>query len=101
LAPNDVSVAVVVASVICDNQLVILLASAEFVAALATSKIPIKLNSNIFTLSCHVMLLLSIIIVMIIIIIVILPNQSFSCLLWYYNHMYTLTILRCIMTLEL
>ena len=99
LAPNDTSV--VVASAIWNNNgLVILLTSAEPVAAVATSKIPTKLNGNIFTLSSYVMLLLSIIIVMIIII-VLLANQSIRCLLWYYNHMYTLTISGCIMTLQL
>jgi hypothetical protein len=77
LAPNDISVVVVVASAIWNNNgLVILLTSPEPVAAVATSKIPTKLNGNIFTLSCHVMLLLSIIIVMIIITVVLLPNQS-------------------------
>jgi hypothetical protein len=77
LAPNDISVVVVVASAIWNNNgLVILLTSPEPVAAVATSKITTKLNGNIFTLSCHVMLLLSIIIVMIIIIVVLLPNQS-------------------------
>src|SRR5215211_1888469 len=102
LAPNDISVVVVVASAICDNnRLVILLTLAESVAAVATSKIPIKLNDNIFTSSCYVMLLLSIIIVMIIIIIILLLNQSIRCLLWYYNHMYTLNISGCIMTLQL
>ena len=83
LAPNDISVVVVVvASAIWDdNRLVILLTLAESVAAVTTSKIPTKLNGNIFTLSSYVMLLLSIIIIMTIIIII-LPNQSIRCLLW-------------------
>jgi hypothetical protein len=68
LAPNDISVVVVASAIWDDNRLVILLTLAESVAAVTTSKIPTKLNGNIFTLSSYVMLLLSIIIVMIIII---------------------------------
>src|SRR5918994_6006268 len=98
LAPNDISVVFVASAIWNNNGLVILLTSAEPVAAVATSKIPTKLNGNIFTLSCHVMLLLSIIIVMIIIIIILLSNQSIRRLLCYYNHMYTLTTSGCIMT---
>ena len=82
LAPNDISVVVVASAIWNNNGLVILLTSAEPVAAVATSKIPTKLNGNIFTLSCHVMLLLSIIIVLIIIIIIVLlSNQSIRRLL--------------------
>lgn len=105
MAPNDISVVVVTSVIYDNNRLVIPLTSVESVAAVITSsKIPTKLNENIFTLSCYFMLLLSIIIVMIIIIIVLLPlpNQSITCLLWwYYNHMCTLTISGWIMTLQL
>lgn len=87
MAPNDISVVVVASAIWDDNRLVILLTLAESVAAVTTSKIPTKLNGNIFTLSSYVMLLLSIIIVIVIIIIVLLLNQSIRCLLWwYYNH---------------
>ena len=99
MVPNDISVVFVASAIWNNNGLVILLTCAEPVAAVATSKIPTKLNGNIFTLSSYVMLLLSIIIVMIIII-VLLANQSIRCLLWYYNHMYTLTKSGNIMTMQ-
>ena len=81
MAPSDISVVVAASAISNYNGLVILLTCAESIAAVATSKIPTKLNGNIFTLSSYVMLLLSIIIVMIIIIIVLLPNQPIRCLL--------------------
>jgi hypothetical protein len=68
LAPNDISVVVVASAIWNNNGFVILLTCAESDNAVTTSRIPTKLNDNVFTLSCYFMLLLSIIIVMIIII---------------------------------
>jgi hypothetical protein len=56
LAPNDISVVFVASAIWNNNGLVILLTCAEPVAAVATSKIPTKLNvisSRYRLMSCY------------------------------------------------
>jgi hypothetical protein len=73
LADNEISVVVLVDSVVWNNRLVILLLFAtEPTIVATTSKIPTILNDSILTLSHYVRILLSIIII----IIVLLSNQS-------------------------